>query len=88
MASGGTLSLLKDGKLIDARALSLNGGIQSETFDSPLLKNGGVVTARLDDVKDDLATDNQASLVLAPPRQRKVLLVSSGQFVFRARPES
>ena len=75
---GGTLSLLKDGKLIDARALSLNGGIQSETFDSPLLKNGGVVTARLDDVKDDLAADNQASLVLSLPRQRKVLLVSSG----------
>ena len=75
---GGTLSLLKDGKLIDARALSLNSGSQSETFDSPLLKDGGVVTARLDDVKDDLATDNQASLVLAPPRPRRVLLVSPG----------
>ncbi len=75
---GGTLSLLKDGKLIDARALSLTAGSQSETFDSPLLKNGGVVTARLDDVKDDLVTDNQASLVLSPPRPRKVLLVSSG----------
>jgi len=77
-AGGGTLTLLKDGKLIDARALNLSGGMQSETFDSPLLKDGGVVTARLDDVKDDLTTDNQASLVLAPPRPRKVLLVSSG----------
>jgi len=76
--SGGTISLLKDGKLIDARALNLSGGVQAETFNSPLLKGGGVVTARLDDVKDDLAVDNQASLVLAPPRQRKVLLVSPG----------
>jgi Ca-activated chloride channel family protein len=75
---GGTLTLLKDGKLVDARALNLANGMQSETFDSPLLKDGGVVTARLDDVKDDLATDNQASLVLSPPRPRKVLLVTPG----------
>jgi len=75
---GGTLTLLKDGKLIDARALNLTSGMQSETFDSPLLQGGGVVTARLDDVKDDLAVDNQASLVLSPPRPRKVLLVTPG----------
>jgi Ca-activated chloride channel family protein len=75
---GGTLTLLKDGKLVDARALGLTSGMQSETFDSPLLKDGGVVTARLDDVRDDLATDNQASLVLSPPRPRKVLLVTPG----------
>jgi len=75
---GGTLTLLKDGKLVDARALSLTNGMQTETFDSPLLQGGGVVTARLDDVRDDLATDNQASLVLAPPRPRKVLLVTPG----------
>lgn len=75
---GGTLTLLKDGKLMDARALSLTNGMQSETFDSPLLKDGGVVTARLDDVRDDLAADNHASLVLSPPRPRKVLLVTPG----------
>ena len=75
---GGTLSLLKDGRMIEARALTLAGGIQSETFDSPLLRQGGVITARLDDVRDDLATDNQASLVLSAPRQRQVLLVSDG----------
>ena len=75
---GGTLTLLKDGKLVDARALSLTNGMQSETFDSPLLQGGGVVTARLDDVKDDLAVDNQSSLVLTPPRPRKVLLVTPG----------
>jgi len=76
--SGGTLSLLKDGRMIDARALNFTNNTQVETFDSPLLKDGGIVTARLDDVKDDLATDNQASLVLAPPRPRRVLLVTDG----------
>lgn len=76
--SGGTLSLLKDGTLIDARALNSAAGELDETFDSPLLKSGGVITARLDDVKDDLVADNQASLVLAPPQPRKVLLVTTG----------
>ena len=76
--SGGTLSLLKDGRLIDARALNFTNNVQTETFDSPLLKGGGIVTARLDDVQDDLPADNKASLVLAPPRPRRVLLVTDG----------
>ena len=76
--SGGTLSLLKDGRLVDARALNFTNNTQVETFDSPLLKDGGVITARLDDVKDDLGADNQASLVLPPPRPRRVLLVTDG----------
>ena len=63
---------------MDARALTLTNSQQSETFDNPQLKDGGVITARLDDVKDDLTADNQASLVLSPPRPRKVLLVSPG----------
>ena len=76
--TGGTLSLLSNGRLVDARALSFTNNLQTETFDSPLLKDGGIVTARLDDVQDDLQADNQASLVLSPPRPRRVLLVTTG----------
>lgn len=76
--TGGTLSLLQDGRLIAARALALPTAGQSETFDDPVLEHGGVIMARLDDIKDDLAVDNQASLVLPAPRKRRLLLVSDG----------
>lgn len=76
--TGATLSLYHNGQIIAARALTLPGGMQSEIFASPLLQQGGVITARLDGVHDDLAADNQASLVLPAPRPRKVLLVSEG----------
>jgi Ca-activated chloride channel family protein len=75
---GATLSLFQNGRLLDARALTLPGGTQSETFNSALLQQGGVITARLNGVQDDLSADNQASLVLPAPRPRKVLLVSDG----------
>ncbi len=75
---GGTLSVSVNGKLADARAVSLMGGAQNETFDSLPLAQGGVVTARLDDVHDALASDNAASLVVPAPRVVKVLLVSAG----------
>lgn len=76
--TSGTLSLLQNGKLIDARALNLSSGMQTETFDSPLLRQGGIITARLDGIRDDLASDNQASIVLPPQRDRRILLVSRG----------
>lgn len=76
--TGGTLSLLQDGRLIAARALTLPPAGQSETFDDASLQQGGVITARVDDIKDDLAADNQSALVLAAPRPRRILLVSSG----------
>ncbi|MGO8670045.1 MAG: vWA domain-containing protein [Capsulimonadaceae bacterium] len=75
---GATVSLYKDDRLIDARPLDLQGGRQSETFSGPLLGTGGTVTAKLDGISDDLAADDQASLVLPPPRPRSVLLVSPG----------
>jgi Ca-activated chloride channel family protein len=75
---GASLTLLHDGKLIDARPLTLDGGAQSETFDNDLIQSGGIVTARLDDVQDDLSADNSASLVIAPPEKKTILLVTDG----------
>lgn len=76
--TSGTLSLLQNGTLIDARALNLSGGTQTETFDSDLLRQGGVITARLDGIRDDLASDNQATIVLPPQTNQRILLVSHG----------
>ncbi|BDI31847.1 hypothetical protein CCAX7_38980 [Capsulimonas corticalis] len=75
---GTTLTLLRDGRVIDSRSLTFAGGSQSETFTGPDLTQGGLITARLDGLKDDLDRDDTASLALATPRKRRVLLVSSG----------
>lgn len=75
---GVTLTLLRDGKVIDSRSLAFAGGPEAQTFTGQDLAQGGVVTARLDGLKDDLDRDDTASLVLAPPRKRRVLLVSNG----------
>ena len=75
---GATLSLYMGDRLIDARPLNFDHGKQDETFSNKLLDGGGVVTAKLDGLSDQLAADNTATLVLAPPRKRKVLLVSPG----------
>jgi len=76
--NGATLSLYVNDRLIDARPLAFDQGKQSETFSNKLLDAGGMVTAKLEGLTDDLAADNTTSLVLAPPRKRKVLLVSPG----------
>lgn len=75
-----SLELLFDNELIETRQLDL-----APTNTQPLVliapqTNNGVFTARLT-AKDDLAADNQASIVSLMPQPVKVLLVSRGNQV-------
>lgn len=76
--SGLLLSLSQDGRLSDARALTFTQGLDREDFRLPPLTAPAVVTARVDDLRDDLAADNAASLVLTPVHPTRLLLVSPG----------
>jgi len=77
------VELLREGRLLDARELTLGPGRPgAQVFTVPAA--AGLVTARLD-APDDLEADNQASLFLSPPRQASVLLLSRGDlFLERA----
>lgn len=79
--SGGQLTLAYAGHAVAVRPLHMaaNGGEQTETFQSTAFSAGGVVTASLSGIpRDSLATDNSASVVIAPARARKALLVTTG----------
>jgi hypothetical protein len=75
------LEIRVNDRLVDAHEVTLApGASKSETFENISgAQNGGVVTARLD-LRDDLASDNTASVTLAPRRAVKILLVSAGNF--------
>ncbi len=69
--------LLFDGQLLQTRALTLDPtNSQVQIFTTPQTKDG-VFTLRLT-VKDDLAADNQASIVSLMPTPVKALLVTKG----------
>lgn len=72
--------------LVDAHEITLAPGeSKSETFDNVgrgiknAGRNGAVVSARLD-ARDDLASDDAASVTLAPRRNVRILLVTEGNF--------
>jgi Ca-activated chloride channel homolog len=83
------LELLFEDQLVEARPINVPGGETSpQVFIAPQPRDG-VFTVRLT-AKDDLAADNQASIVSLLPKPAKVLLVSRGnrllEKVFRSVP--
>ncbi len=75
-----TLSLLVDGRLMDARQVVFLKSIFHAQFRIPASTQSQTAAVRLDHAADDLASDNSASLIVAPTRKARVLLVSSGSF--------
>ncbi len=71
------LELLFDGQVVDARPLSIPAGETSPQVFAAAQQRDGVFTVRID-ARDDLAADNQASIVSVLPGAVKVELVSRG----------
>ncbi len=78
------LELLFDNEHVDSRALVLKPGETSPQVFTAAQERSGVFTVRID-AKDDLAADNQASIVSLLPAPVKVKLVTRGnQFLEKA----
>ncbi len=71
------LELLFDNVVVDTRPLNIPPGETSPQVFSAVQERDGIFTVRID-AKDDLAADNQASMVSLLPQPAKVLLVSRG----------
>jgi hypothetical protein len=71
------LDLLFDQQIVDTRPLTLAPGETSPQVFSATQERDGIFTVRID-AKDDLAADNQASVVSLLPQPIRVLLVSHG----------
>jgi hypothetical protein len=71
------LDLLFNQKVVDTRPLSLAPGEVSAQVFSATQERDGVFTVRID-ARDDLAADNQASIVSLLPQPVRVLLVTHG----------
>jgi len=72
-----TLELLFDGQSIDARPVTIQPGDTFPLVFSAAQQRDGIFTVRID-AKDDLAADNQASVVSLLPTPANVLLVTRG----------
>ncbi|HWW02885.1 MAG TPA: VWA domain-containing protein [Candidatus Acidoferrum sp.] len=71
------LELLLDGRLAETRPLTIGAGETAPQVFLATQSRDGVFTVRLT-AEDDLAADNQASIVSLLPKPVKVLLVSRG----------
>jgi Ca-activated chloride channel homolog len=71
------LELLFEQQIVDTRPLTLQPGETSPQIFTATQERDGIFTVRID-AKDDLAADNQASIVSLLPQPAKVLLVSHG----------
>jgi Ca-activated chloride channel family protein len=71
------LELLLDDRLLETRPLTIPAGETSPQVFRAKQSRDGVFTARLT-VRDDMAVDNQASVVSLLPKPVKVLLISRG----------
>lgn len=71
------LELLFDQEIVDTRPLTVQPGETLPQVFTAVQERDGIFTVRID-AKDDLAADNQASIVSLLPQPIKVLLVSRG----------
>ena len=71
------VELLLEGRVLERRSLTIAGGDTSPQVFLANQSRDGVFTVRLT-AKDDLAADNQASIVSLLPKPVKVLLVTRG----------
>ena len=71
------LELLFDKEIVDTRLLTVQPGETLPQVFTALQERDGIFTVRID-AKDDLAADNQASIVSLLPQPIKVLLISRG----------
>jgi len=71
------LELLFDQQVVDTRPLNLGPGETSPQVFTATQERDGIFTVRID-AQDDLAADNQASIVSLLPQPVKILLVSHG----------
>ena len=83
------LELLFDDRLLETRPLTVEGGQTAPQVFKASQAKDGVFTVRLN-AKDDLAADNEASIVSQLPKPVKILLITRGnshlQKVVRAAP--
>jgi len=85
----GTMDLFLDDAQLDSKLVKLKAEESKSKIFEATLRSGGVIRVALD-VDDAMAADNRAYQVLAPPRDRRVLIVGESTYfedrVFRAAP--